>query len=131
MQSDTGESVLGHRGWRGICELQGRPWPLLRLLLQWSGAGGSTNVVDITDPSKAELTATLKSSAMLNPWESGVNARRQFLVAVSPARQRAGSSRYASACRLPLRHRGVVDVYDLSDRLPQPEVTGQRQRSAR
>ena len=66
------------------------------------GPDGGTNVIDITDPAKPVLTATLKTAAMLNPGESlRVNARRQLLAAA-----RAGGNGQQGGPE--------VDVYDLS-----------------
>jgi len=63
---------------------------------------GGTNVVDITDPAKPVLTATLTTKAMLAPAETlRVNARRQLLASVrtNGVAQPGGPE---------------VDIYDLS-----------------
>jgi hypothetical protein len=86
------------------------------------GGVGATQVVDVTDPAKAVLTATLKSAAMVNPWESlRVNARRQLLVAVSPPASGPavpGTQAAAGATN----GAGVVDVYDLSADCRNPKL---------
>jgi len=87
------------------------------------GAGGLTSVVDITDPTKAELTTTLKSSAMLNPWESmRVNARRQLLVAVTPPAKGPGVPGMPVPAAGANDMTGVVDVYDLSADCRNPKL---------
>lgn len=87
------------------------------------GAGGLTSVIDITDPTKAVLTATLKSSAMLNPWESmRVNARRQLLVAVTPPAKGPGVPGMPAPAAGANDTTGVVDVYDLSTDCRNPKL---------
>jgi hypothetical protein len=74
--------------------------------------GVGTNVVDVTDPVKPVLTATLKTPAMVNPWESlRVNARRQLLVAISSGTGMPGMN---AAPRGANDTWGTMDVYNLS-----------------
>jgi hypothetical protein len=87
------------------------------------GAGGNTSVVDITAPAKAVLTATLKSPAMQNPWESmRVNARRQLLVAVTPPAKGPGVPGMPAPATSANDTTGVVDVYDLSADCRNPKL---------
>jgi hypothetical protein len=79
------------------------------------GTSDGTHVIDVTDPTKAVETATLKTAAMLNPVESmRVNARRQLLVAAGPGSNAPVGTDLSTA--------GNLDVYDLSTDCRHPQL---------
>ena len=83
--------------------------------LSLSGEPTGVAVLDMTDPAKPVRTTTLVTPAMQTPHESlNISVERGLLAAVM------GNPAFAP---------GVVDVYDISERLPAPGAHGQRCRS--
>jgi hypothetical protein len=94
----------------------------------FAGGVGGSNVIDVSDPAKPLLTATLKSTAMLNPWESmRVNANRQLLIALSPAPGGPSVPGMPVPTSAKADSVGVLDVYDLAADCRSPKLLASMQ----